>query len=349
MRVSRESLIRLAKENALERAFNNRDVVAAYLTGSLLSDADPMLGGTTDIDLVLVHGTQPGARREIVKLSPDFHLDIRHRAKSDFKSPRELRTDPLLGYEMYDPMLLYEREKFVEFVQAGLRAGFEFHAPSLTLGRCRKLLAEARKGWIDLMDISEEKAGSLQVKQFLRALGQAGNTIAEITGGPLAERRFLHDFPGRAEAAGYPTFIATQFNLAGANKVDANTLSGWLPDWKAAFLAAAENPKVDQSVHADRLNYYSKGIEALLTSEIPLSGLWPLINTWTLAVNALDNPSTGLGQAHAGPWRRAVEQLGLLGTGFEKRVSQFDLYLDEIEAQLDGIAVANGLATSTSL
>ena len=329
MRVSRESLIRLAKENALERAFNNRDVVAAYLTGSLLSDADPMLGGTTDIDLVLVHGTQPGARREIVKLSPDFHLDIRHRAKSDFKSPRELRTDPMLGHEMYDPMLLYEREKFVEFVQAGLRAGFEFHAPSLVLGRCRKLLAEARKGWLDLMDIGHEKA--------------------ELTGGPLAERRFLLDFPQRAQAADCPTFIATQFNLIGASHADANTVSGWLPDWRIAFLTATENSRVDPSIHPDRLNYYMKAIEALLAGESPLTCLWPLVNTWTLAVNALDNPATGLGEAHIGPWRAAVEQLGLLGAGFEEQVSQLDLYLDEIEAQLDKIAVANGLETSTSL
>ena len=348
MRVSRESLTRLAKENALERAFNNRDIVAAYLTGSLLSDAEPLLGGTTDIDLVLVHATQPGVRREIVKLSPDFHLDIKHRTKSDFKSPRELRTDPMLGYEMYDPMLLYEREKFVEFVQAGLRAGFEFHAPSLVLGRCRKLLAEARKGWIDLMDIGQEKAGPLQVKQFLRALGYAGNTVAELTGGPLAERRFLLDFPARAEAADCPNFTATQFNLIGASQVNVNTLSGWLPDWKNAFLAATENSKVDQSIHADRLNYYMKAIEALIAGETPLTSLWPLINTWTLAINAIE-PTLGSGEAQVGPWKAAVVKLGLLGAGFEERVSQLDLYLDEIEAQLDEIAVANGLETSTSL
>jgi hypothetical protein len=350
MRVSRESLIRLAKENALERAFNDRDLVAVYLTGSLLLDADPMLGGTTDIDIVLVHGTKPGAQREIVKLSADFHLDIRHRARSDFKSPREMRTDPMLGHEMYDPMLLYEREKFVEFVQAGLRAGFEFHAPSLVLGRCRKLLAEARKGWIDLMDISQEKAGSLQVKQFLRALGHAGNTVAELTGGPLAERRFLLDFPARAQAADLTKFITTQFDLTGANRVNANTLTSWLPDWKTAFLAGAENAKVDQSIHADRLNYYMKGIEALLASETPLTALWPLINTWTLAVNALEQtPAPDAGQDGTGPWRAAAEHLGLLGAGFEERVSQLDHYLDEIEARLDEIAVANGLETSTSL
>ena len=121
MRITRESLIRIAKENSQERAFNDRDIVAAYLTGSLVSDADPIFGGTADIDLVFVHSQRPGVVREIVKLTPDFHLDIIHRSKDDFKSPRELRTDPMLGCEMYDPLLLYQREKFFEFVQEGPR------------------------------------------------------------------------------------------------------------------------------------------------------------------------------------------------------------------------------------
>src|SRR5574341_154034 len=240
MRVTRESLIRIAKETAQERAFNDADIVAAYLTGSLVSDIDPLLGGAADIDLVFVHSTKPAVAREIVKLTPDFHLDIGHRAKSDFKSPRELRTDPVLGYEMYDPMLLYQREKFFEFVQAGLRAGFEFHAPPLVLGRCRKLLAEARKGWIDLTDIGPERAGTTQVKQFLRALSQAGNAIAELNGAPLTERRFLLDFPARAQIAGHPNFAATLFNLRGTGQAEAETLSHWLPEWRTAFLSAAD-------------------------------------------------------------------------------------------------------------
>jgi hypothetical protein len=342
MRVTRESLIRLAKENAQERAFNNRDIVAAYLTGSLISDANPILGATTDIDLVLVHSMPPGASREIVKLSADFHLDIHHRAKSDFRSPRELRADPLLGYEMYDPMLLYEREKFFEFVQAGLRAGFEFNTPSLVLIRCRKLLAEARKGWIDLMDISQDQAGALQVKQLLRALTYAGNAVAELTGGPLAERRFLLDFPARAQAADRPAFTAYLFNLIGASQVDPGMVQGWLPSWKTAFLTAAESTKVDLSIHAARLNYYEKAIVALLAGETPLTSLWPLINSWTLTANVLNDEQ-------AGPWKAAAQQLGLLGAGFEKRVSELDQYLDEIEVRLDEIAVENGLETSTSL
>ncbi len=341
MRVTRESLVRIAKETAQERAFNDSDIVAAYLTGSLVSDIDPMLGGTADIDLVFVHSAKPAVSREIVKLTPDFHLDIGHRAKADFKSPRELRTDPILGYEMYDPMLLYQREKFFEFVQAGLRAGFEFHAPPLVLGRSRKLLAEARKGWIDLMDIRQEKAGATQVRQFLRALDRAGNAIAELNGAPLTERRFLLDFPARAQIAGHPTLAVTLFNLLGTSRADPEALARWLPEWRTAFLAAAENARVDPRIHPARLNYYEKAMQALLEGEMPLAALWPLIHTWTLSAHVLAEP------AEAGSWKEACVQLGLLGGGFEERVQELDHYLDEIEAGLDEVAAANGLETST--
>ena len=43
MRVTRESLIRIARETAQQRAYDNRDLIAAYLTGSLLTQ-EPMLG-----------------------------------------------------------------------------------------------------------------------------------------------------------------------------------------------------------------------------------------------------------------------------------------------------------------
>jgi len=343
MRVTRESLIRIAKENAQERAFNDRDVVAAYLTGSLVADSDPIFGGAADIDLVFVHSQRPGIMREIVKLTPDFHLDILHRSKDEFKSPRELRVDPILGYEMYDPMLLYQREKFFEFVQAGLRAGFEFHAPALVLARCRKLLAEARKGWIDLSDISEDKAGPMQVKQFLRAVHYAANAVAEMNGGPLAERRFLFEFPARAQAAERPDFTATLFNLLGASHIDdAAIISNWIPNWKTAFLAASENVKADQRIHSARLNYYEKAVEAFLADEAPIASLWPLIHTWTLAASVLENDQIK-------PWQTACKQLGLLGNSFGQRVSDLDHYLDEIEIRLDEIAAANGLDVSSAV
>lgn len=342
MRVTRESLVRIAKETAQERAFNDQSIVAAYLTGSLRSEADPMLGGTTDVDLVLVHSSQPGVRRQIVKLTPDFHLDVRHRAKAEFKSPRELRTDPYLGWELYDPLLLVEREKFFEFAQAGLRAGFEFQAPAPMLVRCRTLLAQARKAWLDLSGTHSESAGPPEVAQFLRALGAAANTVAELNGGPLAERRFLLEFPARAQAADCGSCVATVFNLLGAGEVDAALLSSWISSWRASFLAAAESSRVDSRIHAARLNYYEKAIQALLAGESPLAALWPLLNTWTLSVSVLDEPARK-------EWSEACEKLGLLAPSLDERIAGLDDYLDELEIRLDQLATANGLETSTSL
>jgi hypothetical protein len=342
MRVTRESLIRIAKETTQERAYNDHTIVAAYLTGSLISSEDPMIGGTADIDLVLVHNSQPGFTRQVARLTPDFHIDIHHRTRFDFKSPRELRTDPFLGWELYDPMLLFEREKFFEFYQAGLRAGFEFHSPVFVMGRCRNLHASARRAWVDLMDVNGEKAGVKELRRFLSALSDAANSIAELTGGPLAERRFLTDFPARAQAAERPEFAATLFNLLGAGRTDPGTVTEWLKTWRSAFLAAAEKNNVDGRIHPARLNYYEKAIRSYLITETPLAALWPLITTWTLA-------SSALGDQIGPSWADACRTLGILGQSLEERVAGLDKFLDEIEVHLDEIAAANGLETSTSI
>jgi hypothetical protein len=342
MRVTRQSLIRIAKETTQERAYNDPTILAAYLTGSLISDADPMLGGTTDIDLVLVHNSPPGMSRQVVKLTPDFHLDIRHRGRSDFKSPRELRVDPWLGWELYDPKLLYQREKFFEFFQAGLRAGFEFNSPPFVLARCRTLYASARRGWVDLMEVAPEKAGTREVRRFLSAVGDAANAVAELNGGPLTDRRLLHEFPARAIAAERPELAAGLFNLLGAGQIDSQLLSGWLPIWRTDFLTAAELGKVDARIHSARLNYYEKAMLAILEGDTPLGALWPLLLTWTLAASVME-------EAAAASWREACKRVGLLGPDLIDRVAALDQYLDDIEVRLDEVAAANGLDTSDTI
>jgi len=343
MRVTRESLIRIAKQTTQERAYNDHSIVAAYLTGSLVSGEDPMLGGTTDIDLVLVHAGPPSAAREMVRLTPDFHVDIHHRDRSEFGTPRELRTDPLLGWEVYDPMLLYQREKFFEFIQAGLRAGFEFGAPQLVLARCRSLYSLARQAWFQLSEPGEGRGDHADVQRYLHAVQDAANAVAELSGGPLPERRLLRDFPLRAQAAERPQFTGALFQLLGADQIDADVLDNWLEPWKLEFMAAAERGgRVDASVHPARLHYYEKAFETLLSSETPLTALWPLIHTWTLAAGALFEP---LGQG----WIEACTRLGLLGDALQAKAERLDQFLDDIEARLDEIAQANGLETSTSI
>ncbi len=341
MRVTRESLIRIAKETAQERAFNDRFIIAVYLTGSLVSDGDPMLGGTTDIDMIFVHAEEPKQRREFIKLTPDFHLDISHRAKAEFKRPRELRVDPWLGWEMYDPTLLFEREKFFEFVQAGLRAGFEFNAPAPALQRSRLLLSQARQIWRDLLGVSDTVTPQ-DVLQYMKSLYHAVNAVAELSGPPLQERRLMLDFAARAETAQRPGMNAALLGLMGAAALDASQLAAWMPDWKLAFEAATESSRVDVRIHPARLNYYEKGIQAIIAGDTPQSALWPLLHTWTFAVEVLSEHSVNA-------WRSACGQLGLTAAGFDERVEGLDHFLDEVEALLDELAREHGLETSTSI
>ena len=341
MRVTRESLIRIAKETVQERAFNDRFLIAAYLTGSLTSDADPLLGGTTDIDIIFVHADEPKHRREFITLTPDFHLDISHRAKAEFKRPRELRLDPWLGWEMYDPQLLFEREKFFEFVQAGLRAGFEFNAPAPALQRSRLLLSQARQTWRDLLQITDTVTPQ-DVLKYMNALYHAVNSVGELSGPPLQERRLMLEFPSRAETAQRPGMNAGLIGLLGASALDAIQIGAWMPEWKLAFEAATESSRADIRIHPARLNYYEKGINAILAGEIPKAALWPLLQTWTLAVDVLPDHAVDA-------WRAACGQLGMTATGFEEHVEGLDHFLDEVEALLDELAVQYGLETSTSI
>jgi hypothetical protein len=341
MRVTRESLIRVAKETAQERAFNDRDIIAAYLTGSLVSDTDPMLGGSADIDVILVHASEPDHKREFVTLTPDFHLDISHRARAEFKRPRELRLDPWLGWEMYDPMLLFEREKFFEFVQAGLRAGFEFNAPAPALKRSRILLSHGRGIWRDLLQTGDTITPK-DVAQYMKSLYHAVNAVAELSGPPLQERRLMLEFAPRAETAQRPEMNTALIGLLGATELRSSTLNEWLPEWRLAFESAMGNSGVDTRIHPARVNYYDKAIRAILVSENPRAALWPLLQTWSLAVEVL--PEHALE-----PWRSACRHLRLTAADFEGRVEGLDRYLDDVEVLLDELAMQYGLETSTSI
>ncbi|MBC7877415.1 MAG: hypothetical protein H7Y59_09625 [Anaerolineales bacterium] len=340
MRVTRESLLRIAKETAQERAYNDSDIVAAYLTGSLLN-VDPMLGGTADIDIVFVHKTKPKQSREFIKLTPDFHLDISRRTKDEFKSPRDLRGDPWLGYEMYDPVLLYEREKFFDFVQASLRAGFDFEQPPLMLQRCRKLLIRSRQIWTDLMEL-DKPAGPKDISKYMEALSYALNAVAELSGPPIYERRLFLEFPSRAQAAQKTDMVTDVFDLIGAHNVDAEKIQSWISDWKSAFKIASEITEVDPRIHASRINYYEKAIKAILEGDIPLAALWPLFHTWTLAAEVLEGD-------HLKFWQNAAGELGLLGIGYGEHVEKLDHFIDEIEVILNDVAIANGLETTTGI
>ncbi len=351
MRVNRESLLRIAKETAIQRARADRAIIAVYLTGSLLSE-DPFLGGAADIDLVFVHENEPAFRSEIIPLTGEVHLDITHRSRRVYDRPRRLRTDPWLGPEMWNPLLLHDSRHFFEFVQAGVRD--RFHEPANVLHRARSNANHARQIWGGLQSSPDPSPTGLL--HYLEAVNHAANAIAVLNGPPLAERRFLLQFPACAAAAGRPGLTAGLLGLLGAPQTDATSLSAFLSPWQAAFTEACSSPEalppvfgssaqpggsdrgVESHLHPARLGYYALAIEFLLNSGEPLTILWPLLHTWTLSAVVLPPDSP---QRHA--WRSAFNQIGLLGDGFSACLNSLDQYLDSIEELLESMAAENGL------
>ncbi len=331
MRITRETLIRIAKETAQKRALADRGLVAAYLTGSLLGP-DPFLGSTTDIDIVFVHAGEPEVRREIQAVTAEVHLDIRHNPRREYDKPKELRLHPWLGPELYDPMPLYVTQHFFEFVQAGVRD--RFLEPASVLARSRLTAEHARQIWSGLQ--SDQKSGPEFLLDYLRAVSHAANAVALLSGLPLAERRFLLQFPPRAEAVGRPGMAAGLLGLLGGGHLEVGVLSGFLSEWEKAFLDAAGRPGVDARIAAPRLGYYRRAFEALLAGDSPQAIWWPLLFTWTLAASVL--PPT-----RQSKWGSACEQAGLAAESLPERLNALDFFIDSLDELLDDFASANNL------
>ena len=331
MQITRENLIRIARETAEKSALSDPNLVAAYLTGSLLT-AEPFIGEATDVDIVFIHAGEPKIRREIIPLTPEIHLDIFRNPRRLYEKPKELRVHPWLGPELYDPMPLYVTRHFFEFVQAGVRD--RYHEPANVQARSQQLAQLARKTWSKLQTASEP--GPRRVLDYLRTIYLAANAVALQTGSPLADRRFLLQFPARAQAAGQPELAAGLLRLLGTNSLDGASLAGFLPEWEKNFRDASSNPAADKSITVARLGYYKLAFEATLKGPFPQAVVWPLLLSWTLAVAVLPP----LWQAR---WQAACGRLGLDENSFGERLAGLDHFLDSIQALQEKQTADQGL------
>jgi len=331
MPITSDALIRIAKEHIIQVTRNDNSIIAIYLTGSVLTD-HPLLGGTTDIDLVFVHDKAPKEWREVVPVSPEVHLDIKHNPRSEYDKPRQLRVHPWLGPEMWNPTLLYETEPFFEFVQAGVRD--RFHDTVNLLQRSRTNLSHARQLWSDLFMGAESNIPTLL--KYLKTVSHVANAIAILNGPVLAERRFLLQFPDRAEAAGNPALADRLLYLLGEEYADNETILGFLPVWEKTFLEAAGRSKVDGRIHNSRLPYYKNAFEAMIESGSVTSVLWPLLLTWTLAALALP-------ASRQSSWEAAFKFFGLLDDGLQARLEVLNTFMDDVDETLNTLASASGL------
>lgn len=336
MRITRDTLMKVVRDTVDKRTRANRGIMSVYLSGSLLED-DYLLGGTTDIDLVIVHSDLIPMEREIVPLTEGIHLDIAHHHHRDYRQTRQLRVHPWLGPTLFKANVLYDPQHFMDFTQASVRG--QFHRAEHIIERARPQAEHARQIWLEFY--TDRPAADRKVlSSYLRAIDHAINGVASLTGPPLTERRFLLNFPNRAQAVGRPGLYPGLLGLLGAPNVDTGTLQGWLPAWGRAYTAIPPEAQLTR-LHPDRRSYYEQAFQAILRSDRPEAVLWPLLRTWTHAVGVLPADAPEVEE-----WQAAVTHLGLYEGGFEERIKAMDAFLDQIEETLEEWARANGVSSN---
>jgi hypothetical protein len=334
MRITRETLLKIARDTAAQRVRASHRIVCVYLTGSLLNE-EPLIGGTADIDLIIVHDGEPAYRREIVPLVDEIHLDIGHYSQSDFDHPRQLRQDPWRGsFIVSHPILLHDSAHWFDFTQATITS--QFNSPENILARARSLEESARQAWMQLR-LTHAAANPADTWGYLRAVEDAGNAFATLAGNPLPERRFWLDLAERATGLNHPELASDLLELLLPEPVDAETWQIWQPNWHAALAGAAESPVCPPRLHPARRAYYERAAAAQFEDQ-PAPAAWLALRTWTQAAALL--PETPARAA----WQAVIESLGLAGPAFSERLDAFDHYLDHLEETLDEWGRASGIS-----
>lgn len=332
MRLTREMLLKAAQDTANKRARQDRDLLAVYLSGSLLEE-EYLLGGAADLDLFLIHADPYPVEREVERLTEDVHLDIAHYSHRDYRDTRRLRVHPWIGPALTSCKVLYDPQHFMDFTQASVRG--QFDRPDHVSERAGVQAEQARQIWWGLQTVSPQPEPAV-VRAYLRAVGLAANAIASLSGPPLTERRLLLHFPARAAALDQPGLYQGLLGLLGAPRLEDQDIEAWLPHWQTAFQSLPTS-QAPARLHPYRLNYYLGAFRELIRNESPSLALWPVLCTWTemAELTPQDSPTC---QA----WRSIVTQLGLYGPDFLQHVAGLDSYLDLVEESLETWARENG-------
>lgn len=332
MRITHEMLNKVAQDTVNQRVHSNRLILAAYLHGSVLLE-DPLIGGTTDIDLFFIHDGDFPAKREVIRITDEVHLDIAHLDRGAYRQLRELRRHPWWGPTLYGCKILHDPQHFLDFIQASVRGQYE--RSDHILGRARPLAEFARQAWF-AFDMGEKYSEIQQVRRYLQALESSANAVALLSGNPLTERRFLLDFSVRAQMIDHPGISAGLLGLLGTRLIDDSLLRVFITHWKDAFDYLNEG-KTPPALSSARRCYYLRAFDGMLASERPEIALWPLLNSWTKMIVLLPEESPPYLA-----WREACAKLDFIGDGFVEKTAALDSFLDLVEGAIEKWAQDNG-------
>ncbi len=325
MQITTDLLHKYAENTVKQFRSADYTILAAYLTGSIVTEANPFLGGTTDIDLVFIHIGNPEIQREILSLNDDIHYDIAHHAQRDYSERIALRTHPWLGPILSESITIYDPQHFMDLTQASVRG--LFHRPGNALQRAQTQFDNARRGWFGFQP-SPQDPGPQEILGYFRILDSAANAIALLVGEPLTERRFLLNFPERANRIQHPGLYPGMLGMLGAPRVDKEKLASWISHWESIFDSLPKEGRHPR-LNPHRRYYYLKAFDIILDSDQPENILWPLLRTWTLAAASLES-----GDPEFQNWRDSLQHIGLLGSGFAERILALDAFLEQVEAAI---------------
>jgi hypothetical protein len=335
MRITNKLLLKFAKETVNLRKRSEPDLHAAYLMGSLLED-DPLLGGTTDIDLVLVHKYLAPTKRETASLTPEVSLDIYHKVQNEYAQLREFRQDAWMGYPLTNNhILLFDTDHWLEYAQSCVTA--DFHRTDNVMARVTAFLTSARDGWRDLTEITPNNHLAW-LDQYLDTLALGANTIAGLIGPPLTTRRFMITLKKRLGALGVPEVWAGFFGLLGCANIQNVTVKDWVDAFEQDLIELAECSTPPVHLSTPRQAYYVQGIRALANGDDPTLTVWPMLRTWLDVHLALPETSS-----RSEAWGSFLAALGLTEETSEIKTEALDAYLDSLEVLIESWANTYGI------
>jgi len=326
MRITRDLLLSLARDNAAKMAARDRSLVCAYIVGSLLRE-DPFLGEVTDIDLVCVHDKEIKQSREIVRVNADIHLDVTHLPQSLFEDTQTLRADPWIGGTLDEsPLALRDAQHWFDFTRATITGSF--WKPEYVMARVNSFAGRARQTWQLLADDGLPQ-GIKRTEAYLNTLNDAINAVACINGAPLTTRRILLDLPERAYALDMPDLAAGLIYQYTNDAFTEENWAAWMPQWQASFDAMAAVKAAPLDVIPTRKNYYWKAASGF-AEEHPAGALWIMLRTWTQMAAVLPKSEQPYKD-----WLAFTRVLELDSRGLPGRLESLDQLLESVELTVE--------------
>lgn len=334
MRVTSEVLLKIAQDYIQQQTRRSNTLLAAFVHGAALLES-PLLVGTGDIDLFLIYNEAIPESRQVLRVTDEIHLDIASYPRHAFHQTRQIRVHPWFGPGISNCKILYDPQHFLDFLQASVRG--QFTSPDYIFARAQSLVENSRQIWLEYQSGIPESTPH-EMQKYLMAVSQATNAIASLSGTPLTERRFLIEFPQRAQSVGQSELLfGSLLGLLGTSQVNPPTITTWLREWRVAFDAVPEERRpASLSIH--RLQYYQQFFEAFLETGRYALIIWPLWRSWTKAAACLPENAP-----ERTTWRTAGEHLGLFGDAFAAKIDALDTYLDLVEEILKTWAQNNGV------